>query len=75
MDPDTLANTIARLTENGHWGVIVAQELIDALADDLEADRWELLKRLKNEHHLEAAVVIGPFNSAQWKAKAKGESC
>lgn len=74
MDDNKLANTIAKLTDNGHWRVIVAQELIDALADNLEAEDD---KPCLNTRHCDACPYTHSsyFNRAKWTAKARGESC
>ena len=72
MDTDKIAEII-RDNMNIVGDQLVAEpSFIDALADYFEKDRWELLERLKNEHSMEAAVAIGPFNRADFIAKATG---
>ena len=77
MNADKLAETISRLSENGHWEVIVTQELIDALADDLEKGNYSPQNRSWHGHLGEHknCTRCHPFNRAKWTAKAKGESC
>ena len=79
MDNDKLADTIARLTENGRWNMIMAKELIDALADDIEAANWQLITdHADDAHNLEGALCEDcpvKFDRTEWMAKAKGESC
>ena len=58
LDPSTTATG---------WG------LIDALANYFWEARWELLERLKNEHSMEAAVAVGPFDVDKFTRIAKGE--